>query len=358
MRSRRQSGAPTRMKAAVLYGREDVRLETVAIPTPRPGEALMRVEVALTCGTDVKVYRRGYHARMLVPPALFGHEAAGIVEAVGDGVTDLAPGMRVVAANSAPCEGCGFCRSERYNLCDDLQFWNGAYAEFVLLPSRVVARNLLRLDPHVSFCDAALVEPLACVVRGVEACRIAAGMTVAVIGTGPVGLMICSRAMKLGAHVIAAGRREGRLEAARRLGAPVVLEVAPGDDLAAMLHDESGDGRGPDVVIEAVGSLETCEAALRAVRKGGLVNLFAGCPQDVAIAFDPQRLHYEELTLISTFHHTPASVREAYRLIAKGEIDPKAFITGEAPLIRLPEVLRALAHGSEGLKTAILPQQR
>jgi L-iditol 2-dehydrogenase len=293
---------------------------------------------------------------MLVPPTLFGHEAAGVVEAVGSDVAGFAPGMRVVAANSAPCDRCAFCEAGRHSLCDDLQFWNGAYAEFVRLPARVVARNLLRLDPQVSFRDAALVEPLACVVRGVAACGIGAGMTVAVIGTGPVGLMICARALKLGARVIAAGRREGRLEAARRLGATVVLEVAPGDDLAAMLHEESPDGRGPDVVIEAVGSAETCEAALRAVRKGGVVNLFAGCPHDVAIAFDAQRLHYEELTLTSTFHHTPESVREAYRLIAAGEIDPGTFITGEAPLGRLPEVLRSLAHGSEGLKTAILPQ--
>lgn len=347
---------PGRMRAAVLYGREDVRLMAVEVPRPGPGEVLLRVEAALTCGTDVKVYRRGYHARMLVPPALFGHEASGVIESVGGGVVGFAPGMRVVAANSAPCDSCAFCRRGRESLCDDLQFWNGAYAEYVLLPARVVARNLLPLDAHVSFRDAALVEPLACVVRGVEACRISARMTVAVIGTGPVGLMLSAQAIKLGARVIAAGRRAGRLEAARRLGASVVLEVAPGDDLAAMLHEESGDGRGPDVVIEAIGSVETCEAALRAVRKGGVVNLFAGCPQDATIAFDAQRLHYEELTLLSTFHHTPKSVREAYRLIASGELDPKAFITGEAPLPRLPEVLNALAHGSDGLKTAILPQ--
>jgi L-iditol 2-dehydrogenase len=349
-------GQPARMQAAVLYGREDVRLESVEVPRAGAGEVVLRVEAALTCGTDVKVYRRGYHARMLVPPALFGHEASGVIESVGSGVSQFAPGMRVVAANSAPCDRCAFCKAGRHSLCDDLQFWNGAYAQYVLLPARVVSRNLLRLDDHVSFLAGALLEPLACVVRGIEACRIAPGMSVAVIGTGPVGLMLCALAMKRGARVIATGRRQGRLEAARRLGAPVVLEVAPGDDLAGLLHDESPDGRGPDVVIEAVGSVETCEAALRAVRKGGVVNLFAGCPQDVAIAFDAQRLHYEELTLTSTFHHTPDSVREAYRLIAAGEIDSQALITGEARLRRLPEVLRALAHGTEGLKTAILPQ--
>jgi L-iditol 2-dehydrogenase len=349
-------GRPARMHAAVLHGREDVRVEQVEVPRAGPGEVLLRVEAALTCGTDVKVYRRGYHARMLVPPTLFGHEAAGVIESVGSGVNGFSPGMRVVAANSAPCDRCAFCRSGRHSLCDDLQFWNGAYAEYALLPARVVARNLLPLDGHVSFQAGALVEPLACAVRGIEACRIAAGMSVAIIGAGPMGLMLCALALRRGARVIAIGRRERRLEAARRLGAHAVLEVAPGDDLAAMLRDESSDHRGPDVVIEAVGSVETCEAALRTVRKGGVVNLFAGCPQDVAIAFDAQRLHYEELTLTSTFHHTPESVREAYRLIASGEVDPKAYVTSEAPLPRLPEVLRALAHGSEGLKTAILPR--
>lgn len=345
------------MTAAVLHGREDVRLEAVEMSRLAPGEVLVRTEVALTCGTDVKVYRRGYHAKMLVPPALFGHEAAGVIEAVADGVAGFAPGDRVCWANSAPCGACAYCGSGRESLCDDLHFWNGAYAELARLPARIVAANLLRLDDEVSFRDGALVEPLACVLRGVDACRIRRGMSVAVIGLGPIGLMICALAIQRGARVIAAGRREGRMAAARQLGADVVLEVTSGDDLAALLHEESEDGRGPDVVVEAVGSAETCEAAVRAARKGGLVNLFAGCPQEVRIAFDAQRLHYEELTLISSFHHTPRSVREAYRLISERQIDPSLFITGVAPLSRLPEVLRALAHGSDGLKTAILPQQ-
>lgn len=348
----------SQMKAAVLHGPKDVRLETVDVPRPGPGEVLLRVETALTCGTDVKVYERGYHARMLVPPTLFGHEASGVVEAVGSHVQGFAPGMRVVAANSAPCDSCGYCRSGRHSLCDDLQFWNGAYAEYLLVPARVAARNLLQIEPHVSFRAAALVEPLACVVRGVAACRIAPGMTVAVIGTGPIGLMIAALVLQQRARVIAAGRRQGRLEAARRLGASVVLDVAPGNDLGTLLREASVDGRGPDVAIEAVGSAETCVAALAAVRKGGLVNLFAGCPQKAAIALDGQRLHYEELTLISTFHHTPASVREAYRLISSGEIDAHAFITGEASLDGVPEILKTLSCGSDGLKVAILPQRR
>ena len=343
---------PGRMKAAVLYGREDVRVERVEVPRLQPGDLLLRTRVALTCGTDVKVFRRGYHARMITPPAVFGHEVAGIVEEVGPGVEGVSPGTPVFVANSAPCGECHYCASGSPNLCDDLLFWNGAYAEFARIPARVVRRNLLPLGGGVGFRQAAMVEPLACVVRGIEESGIAEGQTVAVIGAGPVGLMLVALARLRGAHVVAVGRNRGRLQKARELGAEEVVSLAPGDDLAARLR---ADGRhGPDVVIEAVGLPETAEAAVRAVRKGGLVNLFAGCPADAHIGIDAQRLHYQELTIKSTFHHTPESIRKAYRLISDGAIDPDAFITGEAPLDRVPDVLDRLARGGEGLKTAIL----
>jgi L-iditol 2-dehydrogenase len=183
------------MKAAVLYGREDVRIEKVDIPRLGRGDVLVRTHVALTCGTDAKVFRRGYHAKMIVPPAVFGHESAGVVEEVGPGTTGIEPGLRVVAANSAPCGDCHYCQHDMPNLCDDLIFWNGAYAEFVRIPARVVRHNLLPLTEGLSFHEAAMVEPLACVVRGVEESWIGRGQSVAVIGTGPIGLMLwCWRA--------------------------------------------------------------------------------------------------------------------------------------------------------------------
>jgi L-iditol 2-dehydrogenase len=343
------------MKAAVLYGREDVRVERVDIPKLEPGDLLMRTQVALTCGTDAKVFRRGYHAKMIVPPAVFGHEVAGIVEEVGPGVEGFEPGMPVVAANSAPCGDCYYCRHDMPNLCDDLLFWNGAYAEFARIPARVVKKNLLTLEPGVTFKDAAMVEPLACVVRGVEESWIGRGQSVIVIGTGPIGLMFVALARMRGAHVVAAGRRRDRLEKAMEMGAETVVAVEPGKDLAEQLRQRSPDKRGADVVIEAVGLPETSEVAVRAVRKGGVVQLFGGCPADTRIGIDSQRLHYQELTIKSTFHHTPESIRKAFRLIADGHIDPTAFITAEAPLERLPQVLGGMARGEAGLKTAILP---
>ena len=348
------------MKAAVLHGREDVRIEEVEIPRLEPGELLLRTRAALTCGTDVKVWKRGYHARMLQPPALFGHELAGVVEEVGPPVRNprkdpLRPGERVVVANSAPCGVCGFCRADRESLCDDLVFWNGAYAEFARIPARIAERNVLRLEPGTSFRDAALTEPLACVVRGIEASRVREGTCVVVIGAGPIGLMLVRLARLRGARVVAVGRNRGRLESALALGASEAIDATSVAELGERLATSGPEGSPPDVVIEAAGLAETAQAAIHAVRKGGLVNLFAGCPREARVVLDAQRLHYEELTVTSTFHHTPRSFREALRLIASGEVRADAFVTAEAPLDAVPDVLRRMAEGGDGLKTAILP---
>src|SRR5436305_1502593 len=172
----------SQMMAAVLYGKEHLQVEPVAVPTIDRGDILVRVQVALTCGTDVKVFRRGYHARMIVPPAVFGHELAGDVVAAGGDVTRFSPGDRVVAANSAPCEECYFCLRNQQNLCEDLLFNNGAYAEYIRIPGRIVERNTYVIPEHVSYQDAALVEPLACVLRGLEETGIQPGDSVAIIG--------------------------------------------------------------------------------------------------------------------------------------------------------------------------------
>lgn len=177
------------MKAAVLYGKEDLQIESVAVPSIGDGDVLVRVQAALTCGTDLKVFRRGYHARMIVPPALFGHELAGDVVAVGQQVRDFRTGQRVVAANSAPCRECFYCRRGNENLCEDLLFNNGAYAEYIRIPARIVERNMHEVPEHVTYQDAALVEPLACVLRGLDEISLRPGDTVAVIGLGPIGLM-------------------------------------------------------------------------------------------------------------------------------------------------------------------------
>ncbi len=269
----------TQMKAAVLYGKEDLQIESVAVPSIGDGDVLVRVQAALTCGTDVKVFRRGYHARMIVPPALFGHELAGDIVAVGKGVQNFQVGQRVVAANSAPCLECFYCKRGSENLCEDLLFNNGAYAEYIRIPARIVERNMYEIPSHVTYQDAALVEPLACVLRGIDETAMRPGDTVAVIGLGPIGLMFVRLAKQYGARVLALGRRKTQLDRAAAMGADELLISGQPDETVENVRKLTG-GHGADIAIEAVGNPETWETAARSLRRGGVVNFFGGCPND------------------------------------------------------------------------------
>lgn len=340
------------MRAVVLYGREDARLERVPIPAPGPGEVRVRIRAALTCGTDLKVFRRGYHARMIVPPAIFGHELSGEIDALGPGVTDWRPGERVAAANSAPCGDCFFCEHEREELCEDLLFLNGAYAEYVVVPERIVRRNLLRLPDALPFEAAALVEPLACAVHGVAETGVRSGETVLVLGAGPLGLLLVRCAVLAGARVLVVGRRADRLQAALAMGAAATLDAATDPVAVDWVRAQTG-GRGADRVIEAVGRPEAWEQAIHLVRKGGTVNLFGGCPAGTELRVDTARLHYDALTLLGTFHHTPATIREALRLLSNGQVPTEVLIQGRASLEELPARLAELARGGGPLKVAV-----
>lgn len=342
------------MTAAVLYGREDVRIERMPVPSVGPGEVLVRIGAALTCGTDLKVWRRGYHARMIVPPAIFGHEFAGTVAAVGPGVEGFQPGMRVVAANSAPCGECFYCHRDAETVCENLLFLNGAYAEYIVVPERIVRKNLLEVPPHLPLYHAAFVEPLACVVRGLEQTDVSPGDTVAIVGTGPIGLMFIRLVHWLGARVIAIGRRLNRLQAAARMGADHVIDATRGDAAYAVRALTEG-GRGADRVIECVGQPEAWEQAVSLVRKGGIVQLFGGCPADTFVQLSTHLLHYGEITIKSAFHHTPRHIRRALELIASGVINPDALIVGREPLSHLPAVFERMAARNGLLKTVIVP---
>jgi L-iditol 2-dehydrogenase len=339
------------IRAAVLHGREDVRVERVRARPLAAGEVRVEIRAALTCGTDLKVYKRGYHARMITPPAVFGHEFAGVINETGPEAAGWAIGDRVAAANSAPCGACFYCGQGRENLCDDLVFLNGAYAESIVIPARLAAKNLLRLKPETNFADAALVEPLACVVQGASDCDWKAGQRVLVIGIGPIGLMFVALARHAGLDVVAAGRGEARLEAARRLGASKVVSVAGAADLAGYAPLREA---GPfDIVVEAVGKPETWESAVRLVRKGGLVNFFGGCPSATVASLDTGLVHYSSLRLIASFHHTPRAIRTALGLIEDGVARSADFVTARRRLDELPELFRAMAAGNQSVKTLI-----
>jgi L-iditol 2-dehydrogenase len=342
------------MMAAVLYGKEHLQVEPVAVPTLESGDILVRVKVALTCGTDVKVFRRGYHARMIVPPAVFGHELAGDVVAVGDEVSKFTAGERVVAANSAPCDKCFFCRRGLENLCEDLLFNNGAYAEYIRIPRRIVERNTYRIPAHVGYHDAALVEPLACVLRGFEETAPQPGDTIAIIGLGPIGLMFVKLAKLYGCRVLAVGRRKTQLDRAAELGADELVVANDQADPVKAIRNMT-QGRGADVSIEAIGKPQTWEWAANMVRRGGTVNFFGGCPNDSRVHLDTALLHYSEITCKASFHHTPHYIRKALDLVAAGHITASFFVNREEPLANLLEVMKHLMSHNGHLKTAIVP---
>ena len=343
------------MTAAVLYGKEHLRIETVDVPKVQPGDVLVRVRAALTCGTDVKVFRRGYHARMIQPPALFGHELAGDIVAVGAGVTGFKQGQRVVAANSAPCGLCYFCKHDQENLCEDLLFNNGAYAEYIRIPARIVQKNMLLLPDHISYQDAALVEPLACVMRGLEETGVRPGDTVAVIGLGPIGMMFVRLAKTVyKARVIAIGRRQAQLDRAARMGADELVLNDEGADIVGPVQKLTG-GYGADVVIEAVGLPEVWQLAVRLLRRGGVINFFGGCPTGTEVGVDTNLLHYSELTLKASFHHTPALIRKALDVVSRGCVSAKDMVNRVEPLTNLLEVMQHLMSHNGHLKTAIIP---
>ncbi|HEY7125809.1 MAG TPA: zinc-binding dehydrogenase [Ktedonobacterales bacterium] len=347
-----------KMLAARFYAPLDVRLEEIEVPRPGPGEVLVQVGAATTCGTDLKAYRRGHPVMLKNLPSLFGHEVAGTIAEVGTEVAGWHPGTRVVVANSAPCNRCFFCRRGQHSLCEDLLILNGAYADYLLVPARIVEQNLWELPAGVPFSRAALTEPLACALHGVEASNIHPGESVVIIGAGPLGLLLLAVARLKGARVIMCGRSAEKLAAARALGADEIIDMAQmpehANQIAAARALTEGQ-RGADVVIEAVGVPEIWETAVRMVRRGGLVNFFGGCASSTTITLETQPLHYGEITIKGVFHHTPAYFSTALGLIASGRVPVEQLITDTLPLRQLPEAFRRLlAH--QGIKYALLPE--
>lgn len=350
-----KGSSATTMRAAILYGRQDIRVEEVPVPKPGRGEVLVRIKAALTCGTDLKVYAHGTHARMLKPPARFGHEFSGIVEEIGPGVTRWQPGTRAVAANSAPCRACFTCQRGQENLCEDLLFVNGAYAEFLLLPERIVRENLLEIPSSLSFQAAALTEPLACVVRGWEAIAPRKGETAILVGTGPIGLMFIQLLRNSGVQVLAVGKGEGRLQSALQLGAKQVFNLSELKDPVAALKEATPHGKGADLVIEAVGRPEAWSQAVEFSRPGGRTLLFGGCPAGTKVSLDAAQIHYGERSLLSVFHHTPEAIRQALRLLSEGIVTPEPLISCQIPLAQLPALFQQMLGEKAAAKTAVIP---
>ena len=306
------------MRAALLTGAETIEVHDVPVPEARAGELLLRIDAATTCGTDVKVFRRGGHPRMLQVPTVFGHEMAGTVVAVGDGVDSSRPGDRVVVANSAPCGSCERCRAGRENLCPDLAYLNGAFAEYIRVPAAFVPGSVHHLPEALEMERAALCEPLACVVHGFNACDLSTDdpARVAVYGAGPIGLLFVAVLAREGHHVILADPNPPRLEAGLRMGAAETVAIARGGGQAQRIRECTPSAQGVDVAVDCTGVPQVWIDAMESVRPGGLVNLFGGCAPGTSVPLDTHRLHYSEITVKGVYHHRPATFARPHGVTA------------------------------------------
>lgn len=340
------------MWATVYLAPGELSFRQMPVPELGPDDLLVKIKTALTCGTDVKTYKRGHPK--IDPPTLFGHEFAGDVAAVGQEVKGFEVGMRVVAGNTAPCNQCYFCKRGQPNLCDDLLLNLGAFAEYIRIPGRLLQQNTYVLPDHLSYRQAAIIEPLACVVHGQDLLEIQPAESVAIVGAGgPIGLMHLQLALRQGASpVIAIDINDMRLAAAERLGATQVVNSTRDDPVAAV-HSLT-EGRGADVVVECAGVSVTWTTALDVARKGGRVEWFGGLPGGTRVELDSTRVHYDELTILGVYHLTPLSLERAFRLVCDGVIDVEALVTHEVPLNRLEDGLKMMIEG-KSIKVAVIP---
>jgi L-iditol 2-dehydrogenase len=342
------------MKAAMLYGVKDLRVEDVKVPNVGAGEVLVKVKAATTCGTDLKIFQRGYVEKIIKLPTIFGHEWAGEVVETGEGLEWPQKGMRVRAGNSAPCLHCPMCQRGKYNLCENMIWLWGAYAEYIKVPARMVLVNMQEIPRHVSYEEAAITEPLACVLHGVEEARVKLGDTVAIIGAGPIGLLHLLTVKKMGAEkVIIIDLVEERLGFAGKLGADEAVNAGK-VDVVETVRQLTG-GYGADVVIEAIGLPSTWEQAIKLVRKGGTVLEFGGCPPETEIKLSTEQLHYGEVTVLGTFHTTPLHFRKALNLIASRTVDVRSLITRRMRLEEIKEAFEILSTSKNEIKIAVNP---
>jgi L-iditol 2-dehydrogenase len=350
------------MRAAVLHGAEDVRMEEVPIPVPGSGEVVARVNVASVDFTDRKVFLRGRHP-MIKVPGLFGHEWVGTIAAVGSGVQGRwRPGQRVVAANSAPClpeEGpvCRQCRRGRQSMCENIQYNNGAFAPYILVPSRLVRMNLYEIPADIPPERVVLTEPLACVVHAVRRVAIHPLDTVVILGAGPMGLLwVNALRRRYGPDLTIASldHEDDRLAVAKAMGAGYALNSKGGN--ARELLTAAVGRPDADVVIEVIGTVETHREALGLVGRGGTLVSFGGIAPGPTLPVDFGRLHYEEISIQPIYHHTPADVAEAVRQLVAGEVPVERLITARLPLSELRTALQMIGDRAT-LRPVLVPDR-
>jgi len=338
------------MKQAFLLQPGKIEISDVPFPEPSEGEVVVKINTALTCGTDLKAYVRGHN---LIPmPGPFGHEYSGTVYKTGKGVARIKEGDDVMGVHSAPCLKCMYCRKRVYNLCETImdQKALGAFAEYMVLPERVVKQNFFHKPPQLSYETAALLEPLSCIVHPYNKLNMDEIETALVIGAGPIGLMHLAYLKMKGIKVIVSDFLDQRLELAADMGASsAVVPKAIKNTIDAMTENA-----GVDLVIECTGQQGVWEKSVNYVRRGGTVVLFGGCPSGTNVSYDAARLHYDELLVMGSFHFTPADVSKAYEIIVDNKLDLSMLISGEYTLENMENAFILLEEGV-GIKYAVRP---
>lgn len=347
------------MLANILVKPGKIELSEVTTPKPSRGEILVKIEAALTCGTDLKAFLRGHP--LMPMPGVFGHEFSGIVARVGRGVSRFKEGNAVMAVHTAPCRKCAFCRKRLYNLCERIMKTKvlGAFAEYILLPSHVIKQNVFHKPKNLPFEEAAFLEPLSCVVHSVESMRIKKGESALIFGAGPIGLLHLLLLKMKSAKVTVADIKKERLQIAENLGADLVVVSDTSDSrvkniTGGIVEQGRGGGIGFDYVFECAGMPDVWEDAVNYARRGGTVVLFGGCKSGTTATYDTGKIHYDEITLRGVFHYTPADVKKAYELLCSGKLCVSRLISGRYPLTHTQRVFEKLSNGV-GLKYAIVP---
>lgn len=377
------------MNILVTPGKIDLR--EIAKPEPSFGEIIIKIKAALTCGTDLKAFKRGHP--VIPMPGVFGHEFSGIVAKAGRGVRKFKDGDEIMAVHSAPCLECRYCKQRLYNLCENIMNTKvlGAFAEYILLPSHIVKQNVFLKPTNLSFEEAAFLEPLSCVVHGMESVRVKKNDHALVIGAGPIGLLHLLLLKEKGVKVTVMDKHMKKLGIARDLGADYIFSaeneyspspipfpskegndikitsikkgagvcfpsplVGKGKDGGHLLKNEFTDFLGFDCVFECTGIPAVWEDSINYVSKGGTIVLFGGCETGTAVTYDTRRLHYDEITLKGTFHFTPSDVKKAYRLLCGKQLRVSKLISGRYPLRHTQKAFDKLSKGV-GIKYAIIP---
>ena len=341
------------MQAVFLLRPGQLSCQQLPLPQPGADEIVVKIGAALTCGTDLKAFRRGHPKWPM--PTRFGHEYAGTVAACGTNVTSVHEGDEVMLAPTGPCGSCFYCQRQQENLCTSLMetMVLGGYAEYITIPARVLRTNLFQKPASLSFAEAALLEPLSCVTFGLQQAKLRPDDTAIVIGAGAIGLLHVVALRALGVErVYVVARNPQRAQTARELGAYGIIPLAAEEAREAVL--ELTDGRGADVVVECTAQPRVWEESLFLARPGGQVVLFGGCPAGTTVSLDTYRIHYDQVRVLSPFHFTPKAVRASYELLAAGLIPTKKLISGTFPLSQLSLAFDLLQRG-EGIKYAVVP---